>query len=108
MKTEMWEILVPTMSNEKKPYRTRYHRVWDKKVYEIAGGLTILTPVKGKWVFKNSNALFEERMIPVRIVCTREQIEKIVDMTIKYYKQFAVLAVKISDDVILKYDEANK
>ena len=101
----MWEILVPTMSNEGKPYRTRYHRVWDKKVYEITGGLTILSPVKGKWVPK-SEILYEDRMIPVRIVCSKEEIEKIIDFTIKYYNQIAVIAYKISDDVIIKYNEA--
>jgi len=103
-KVEMWEILVPTMSNEGKPYRTRYHKVWDKKVYEITGGLTILAPVKGKWIPK-SKILYEERMIPVRIVCSKEEIEKIVDFTIKYYNQIAVIAYKISDDVIIKYSE---
>lgn len=44
----MWEILVPTKSNEGKPFRTRYHRVWDAKVREISGGLTILPVVKGQ------------------------------------------------------------
>ena len=101
-KLEMWEIMVPTMSNEKKPFRTRYHKVWDKSVYEIAGGVTIMTPVKGKWVFKDDEKLFEERMIPVRIVCTRAQIEKIITMTIKYYDQLAVIAYKISDEVIIR------
>lgn len=104
---EMWEILVPTMSNEGKPFRTRYHKVWDKKVYEITGGLTILAPVKGKWIPK-SKMLFEERMIPVRIVCSKEEIEKIIDFTIKYYSQDAVLAYKISEEVLMKFSETSK
>lgn len=100
-KKELWEILVPTMFNDGRPIKTRYHRVWDRKVYEITGGLTILTPTKGKWVCPEGS-LFEERMIPVRIACTREQIDKIVDMTMIYYHQLAILAYKVSDEVILK------
>jgi len=101
-KKELWEILVPTIFNNGKPVRTRYHRVWDAKVYEISGGLTIMTPAKGRWI-SPSGTLFAERMIPVRISCTREEILKIVDMSLKYYDQEAILAYKISDDVILKY-----
>lgn len=96
----LYEILVPTQSNEGKPFRTRFHRVWDKKVYDITGGLTILPVAKGKWI--NGGDLFAERMIPVRIACTREQIEKIVDMTLVYYDQIAVIAYLISNEVIYK------
>jgi len=98
----MWEILVPTCSNEGKPYRTRYHRVWDERVKKISGGLTILTPTKGKWVSPNGEE-FHEKMIPVRIICNREEIELIIDMTMEYYDQEAILAYKIADEVILKH-----
>ena len=99
---DMWEILVPTVRNEGKPFRTRYHRIWDDKVQAISGGLTILMPTKGKWV-SPCGTEFHERMIPVRIIATRDEIEKIVDMTIVYYDQLAILAYKISDEVILKH-----
>ncbi len=102
VKKEMWEILVPTKSNEGKPYRTRYHKVWDVKVRFITNGLTILTPAKGQWL-SNEGDLYCERMIPVRIICTREEIEKIIDITMEYYNQLAVLAYKISDECILKH-----
>lgn len=102
--SNLWEILVPTISNEGKPFRTRYHRVWDKKVRDISGGLTIMPVAKGQWINTDSESkeLFIERMIPVRIVCSREQMEKIVDMTKSYYSQIKVLAYKISDEVILR------
>jgi hypothetical protein len=48
MKRNMWEILVPTIRNDGKPIKTKYHKGWDDKVKEISGGLTILTPTKGK------------------------------------------------------------
>lgn len=102
-KVEMWEILVPTIRRaDNKPIKTRYHKVWDKKVRDISGGLTIMTPAKGQWL-SNDNELFVERMIPVRIIATEEQISKIIDMTMVYYDQLAILAYRVSDHVILRH-----
>ena len=95
---ELWEVLVPTITNEGKPIRTRFHRVWDEKVRALAGGLTVLTPAKGQWV-SPEGATFVERMIPVRIACNSEQLEEIMKFTIDYYKQEAIFAYKISDTV---------
>jgi hypothetical protein len=101
----MWEILVPTERrlSPGKYYTTRYHRVWDKKVREITGGLTIMTPARGQWVHPTTGNLYQERVIPVRIIATRGEIDKVIDLTIKYYDQLAVLCYKISDEVILRY-----
>lgn len=97
----LYEILVPTVRNDGRPIRTRYHRVWDQKVRAITGGLTIVQPVKGQWVAPDGT-LFKERMIPVRIACTREQIESIADMTAEYYEQLAIMFYRISDEVSIK------
>lgn len=97
---KLWRILVPTILNDK-PIRTRYHRVWDKKVRAITGGLTILMPAKGHWVAPDGE-LFIERMIPVEIVATDEQIEKISDMTAKYYNQLAIMYYLVSERVVIK------
>ena len=103
----MWEILVPTERrlNPGKYYTTRYHRVWDTKVRTITSGLTIMAPARGQWINPLTGELFQERMIPVRVMATREEIEKVVDLTLKYYEQLAVLCYKISDEVILKFKE---
>ncbi len=103
----MWEILVPTERRLEpgKYYRTRYHRVWDSKVRVITGGLTIMAPARGQWAHPATGELFKERMIPVRIIATRGEIEKVVDLTLKYYDQLAVLCYKISDEVILKFKD---
>ena len=99
----MWEILVPTIRRrDGKPIKTRYHRVWDTKVRAISGGLTVLSPAKGQWIARDGE-LFVERMIPVRIMCNEEEINKIVDMTLEYYDQLAVLEYKISDNVIMRH-----
>ena len=102
---KLWEILVPTVRNPDEtgkisPYRTRYHRVWDAKVKAISGGLTVLPPVKGTWV-SAGDGTFEERMIPVRIMCTREEIMEIAQMTKGYYNQLAVMVYKISEEVYI-------
>ena len=94
----IWEILVPTMTPTGRPIRTRQHRVWDEKVREITGGLTVMPPVRGQWISPDDE-LFLERMIPVRIACTREQIKEIAMMTIKFYDQLAVMYYRISSEV---------
>ena len=58
---------------------------------------------KGQWVHKDE--LFDERMIPVRIIATRKQMNEIIDFTLEYYDQLAVLAYRLSDEVILKIRE---
>ena len=104
----MWEILVPTERRLEpgKYYTTRYHRVWDSKVREITHGLTIMSPVRGQWVNPSTGQLFKERMIPVRVIATREEIEKVVDFTLAYYDQLAVLCFKISDEVIIRFKDS--
>lgn len=97
----LWEILVPTIRENGKPFRTRYHRVWDAKVREISKGLTIMPVAKGQWV--HQGALFTERMIPVRLLASRAQMDEIVRFTLEYYQQKAVLAYRLADEVILKY-----
>lgn len=99
-KTMLWEILVPTIRIDGRPIRTRFHRIWDTKIREISGGLTVMTAAKGQWI-NQDNELLTERMIPVRIIATEEQINEIIKFTMIYYDQQAILAYKISDDVRL-------
>lgn len=98
----IWEILVPTVSNAGKPFRTRFHKVWDAEIRNISGGLTILKPAKGQWISPDGS-LYAERMIPVRIICTADEMEKIISLTMKYYDQEAILAYKISNEFILRH-----
>ncbi len=97
---EMWEILVPA-SNKMLEFSYEHHKAWDEFVISISGGITIMKTVKGEWISPD-NVRFKDRMIPVRIKCDGDDIERIVDFTIKHYKQEAVLAYRISDNVILK------
>ena len=99
---ELWEILVPRAFNDCAEIPLSHHQLWDEKVRKIAGGLTILKPAKGIWE-SPSGEIFHEAMIPVRIVCTEDQIQKIIDETIHHYNQLAVMAYRISEHVIIRH-----
>ena len=101
---KMWCILVPTLMGDKF-VRTRHHKEWDKYVRQITGGLTILAASKGQWVNPENQTLIEERIIPVHLACTNEQINDIINFTINHYKQKAVMYYLISDKVYIKYND---
>lgn len=96
----LWEILVPTVRNDGRPFKLRYHKVWDEKIKAISGGLTIVPPVNGVWV-SPENETFKERMIPVRIMCTRDEIMAIAEMSKVYYEQEAMMVYRVSTEVYI-------
>lgn len=114
----LYEILVPTMYGDTvKPIRTRHHKNWDKEVIKITGGMTILKPAQGRWV--DEGVEYPERVIPVRVMCEekeispvaphwqlridKSQIEKIVALTMKHYRQKAVMYYVVSNQVNIVY-----
>lgn len=99
---KLWTILVPTVRPDGRPIRARYHRVWDAKVRAIANGLTVLKPAVGQWIAKDGE-LFVERMIPVLIACSEEQINTIADLTAKYYDQKAIAFWETSSNFVIKH-----
>jgi|SRR3989344_5667063 len=96
----LWEILVPSHSNQGIEYALDHHRTWDNEVRKISGGLTILKSVRGQWIDEQGE-LFSERMIPVRVSCTEPDINRIIDLTLIHYDQKAVLAYEVSRNVKL-------
>ncbi len=103
----VWEILVPRCSNKGKEYPVKYHQAWDRKVREIAGGITILKAAKGHWINPRGKLLVEE-MIPVRIYCTEKDIDKIIDFTIDYYNQEVIFAYRISNYTKIRHRDRKK
>jgi hypothetical protein len=103
-----YEILVPmNWNNDGSKIDVEYHRQWDAKVRAISGGLTILRAVRGQWQYEDK--LFTEKVIPCRILATREQMDKIVDITLEHYHdQISVLAYRLSSEVIMKYREGHE
>lgn len=99
-KVKLWEVLVPVADNDGVKYARAHHEEWDAGVNRITGGLTIEPVRKGKW---RGNA---EHMIPVRIACTREQLDRVIRMTLEHYDQEAVMARLVSDEVVIAHRSA--
>lgn len=83
-----------------------HHQKWDARVRKISKGLTIFKSAKGQWISPDGE-LFYDSMIPVRITCSEKQIDDIIQMTIKHYKQKAVMAYEISKCVKVVHENDN-
>jgi len=103
----LWEILVPKCDNSGNEFSLEYHQEWDRFVREESGGLTIMRSAQGQWISPDGQ-MFREKMIPVRIFCNEEGIDKIIQYTLEYYDQEAVLAYEISGNVKLRHRDPNK
>ena len=104
MKTETftaYEIYVPMFSNDGAKFHVEYHKEWDEKVKAVTGGMTIFRAGRGKWVDPKDGITYEDRVIPVRIFCSKEQIETIAAFTIEHYNQVAIAALKISSEALI-------
>jgi len=99
---ELWEILVPASNNKDQKFTYEHHKEWDEFVRNLTGGVTILKTAKGQWVNPDGK-LFVDRMIPCRIACKDYEIDRIIDFTIKHYNQEAVMAYKVSDNVVIRH-----
>jgi len=107
MENELWEILVPASNNKDLKFTYEHHKEWDAFVKKITGGVTIMKTAKGQWV-SPIGKLYIDRMIPCRIVCNEQQISDIIDFTIEHYNQEAVLAYRVSTNVILRHKNEGK
>jgi hypothetical protein len=95
---KLWKILVP-VTNDGKKIKKKYHRKWDHKVSEIAGGLTLFKPKKGRW--KYGDRMFSEKMIRVEIAATQDEIITIARITAEHYSQKAVMYYLKSEQVVI-------
>lgn len=107
---KLYEILVPTIYGDTmKPIRTRHHKNWDAFVRKISNGLTLFPVAKGQWICTDGDEkqkwkLFEERVIPVRILCKEDDIEQIIDFTLSHYRQIAVMYYVVSEQCYIKFN----
>lgn len=98
---KLWEVLVPG-SYRKNRFSYEHHKKWDDYVKSKSNGLTIFKGAKGEWL-NEDGILFVDKVIPVRIACTKEEIEEIIKFTICHYEQEAVFAYEVSNNVIIRY-----
>ena len=113
---ELWEVLVPkthlvevvrfnpiTHVGNKgfvvEDIPLDHHKLFDDFVKNITDGLTIGRTNVGYWV--DNKDTIREKMIQVRIYCTQNQINEIVEFTAKHYQQKAVMFYKVSDKVFI-------
>ena len=92
---KLWEILVPAANT------LQHHQAWDREVMRIAGGLTIMRKVQGRWATDAADHVAEQ-MIPVRIACTRDKMDEILEFTMQHYNQYEVMAYVVSDQVVFR------
>ncbi len=107
MDRKLWDIYVPKYANDRTKYLKRkvkfsieHHHAWDDYVRSLTGGITIMRSAKGQWMSPEGE-LFRDVMIPVRILCSEEHIDDIINFTLKHYDQHAVLAYEVSDNIKL-------
>lgn len=99
----LWQIMVPCNYNDGRPVKTRHHREWDRQVRKITNGLTILPPSKGQWIDESDGKLYVDRMIPVNLIATEEDMEAVAKITMRHYDQLAVMFFKLSEHAIIRY-----
>lgn len=101
----LYQIMVPCNFNDGKPVKTRHHREWDRQIQQVleTKGMTIGTPAKGKWVDKADGVQYIDRVIPVSIIASENEMKKIASITINHYKQIAVMYFKISNETHIVY-----
>jgi hypothetical protein len=100
----LWQILVPAFWRDGEEVDVSTHRVWDKRVRSITGGLTINKSAKGHWVSPDGEIVVE-KVIPVNFSATEDQKNKIMAMTCLFYDQDAVMCYKIGTDVVIMSKE---
>lgn len=96
---KLWKILVPVTHNGGKKIKKKHHRQWDALVADVAGGLTLFKPKKGRW--KHGGRMFSEKMIRVEIAATQDEIITIARITAEHYKQKAVMYYLKSEQVVI-------
>lgn len=94
----LWEILVPTHKTDGTYYGLQHHKAWDAKVLQVTDGMTITKTGRGSWT-SEEDGLIQEKMIPVRIYCTKSEIARIAEITGNHYLQDAIMYYRISDYV---------
>ncbi len=98
MTKSLWEIFVPRSDNDGSIIEHYVHLEWDSKVCRKVGGLTLYATIKGK--YQNSDIIVDQ-IIPVRIVCTADEICQIAQMTCEHYNQESVLYWEVSPNVTI-------
>ena len=102
---KLYEILIPIINNRGERFSAEHHKKWNNKALKIAGKFIIMKVIKEEWINLFGKEFYKNKMIPIRISCTKNQIEKIIQITIKHYNQEVILAYIISEKALLRYQK---
>lgn len=99
---KLYEIQIPVAPNlpevficdKNGNFNQEYHDRFLAKVLTVANGYTALPIVEGAWI-NGSGKTFIEKMIPVRIFCTDENITEIASFAKRHYDQEAIFVVEL-------------
>lgn len=92
----LWEILIPTANNDGSIFNRIVHEAWEDFAVKLTGGLSQLTPIKGVWTDKGKT--YREEMLPYRVRCDEETIERLVRFAGRHYEQLAMMFYAVSND----------
>jgi len=100
----LWEIMIPKNIDKHTIFHVSSHRQWNKYVEELTGGMVFFSNLDRRWISSTKTSPYFDNKIPVRIFCSKEQMDKIIDFTMQHYDQKHVIAYELSNNIILKHN----
>jgi len=98
---EMWEFLLPMINVARHRITFTEYLEWGNEVKKITTGLVLLPFENASWC-DSDGVLFKDGMVPVRVTCNKEHVQDIIELTLTYYQQPAIMAYKISDTCVVR------
>jgi hypothetical protein len=94
----VWRVMVPVYYNDGRRIPDRVHLEWQDELVKISRGWTMHATALGAWLEDGASLPQIEDMRPVDILCTEEQLDAIIDLSGRLYKQKEVFAYKVTED----------
>jgi hypothetical protein len=102
-KTCLWEIFIPKNHNKEMIYGVSHHREWNRKVTKETNVILLSSSsYKEKSCPTIEEPFFSEEMLLLRVYCTQEELDRILDITVDHYDRDKIIAFKISENMIVK------
>ena len=95
-----FEILLPVVSNDKKPYIAAL-ATWERAALKIAGGFTELPLASGVWRDEATGETYRDAVQPYRVACSREQWAQLVMEAFRLFPdQLAIFYCELGEATI--------
>lgn len=97
----LYEILIPVYYNDGDAIPSKVITEWTDFTIKLAGGLTRFPEVIGSWRSQNGK-VYTEYMVPFRVACKKEDMEKLAELALRLFKQEAIMITEVSNNVIFR------